>query len=183
MKRSIHYKNILKTTVTAALCAVIILGTAACGNGSANGRSLPLPERGAYRTPAPVEEVKVATINDIDDSLNVRSEASTDSEILGTAEAGEAFEVVAQDDTSEWVEISYFGQNAYVFAEFVTISEKEKTAFATATPSPIPNAEDGTTDDNGDSGDAQNGSEARRHPLPPQSRRRMRIIHISRKRR
>ena len=35
MKRSIHYKNILKTAVTAALCAVIILGTAACGNGSA----------------------------------------------------------------------------------------------------------------------------------------------------
>ena len=34
MKRSIHYKNILKTAVTAALCAMIILGTAACGNGS-----------------------------------------------------------------------------------------------------------------------------------------------------
>ena len=35
MKRSIHYKNILKTAVTAALCAAIILGTAACGKGSA----------------------------------------------------------------------------------------------------------------------------------------------------
>lgn len=98
--------------------------------------------------------------------MNVRSEASTDSEILGTAEAGETFEVVAQDDTSEWVEISYFGQNAYMFAEFVTISEKEKTALATATPSPTPNAEDGTTDDNGDSGDAQNGSEASPTPAP-----------------
>lgn len=140
MKQSIHYKNILKTAVTAALCAVIILGTAACGNGSAKAEPSPSPSVEPTATPVPVEKVKVATINDIDDSLNVRSEASTDSEILGTAEAGEAFEVVAQDDTSEWVEISYFGQNAYVFAEFVTISEKEKTALATATPSPTPNA-------------------------------------------
>lgn len=131
MKRSIHYKNILKTAVTAALCAAIILGTAACGK-AAPRRSPPPPRaREPTATPIPVEKVKVAIINDIDDSLNVRSEASTDSEILGTAEAGEAFEVVAQDDTSEWVEISYFGQNAYVFAEFVTISEKEKTALAT----------------------------------------------------
>lgn len=166
MKRSIHYKNILKTAVTAALCAVIILGTAACGNGSAKAEPSPSSSVEPTATPVPVEKVKVATINDIDDSLNVRSEASTDSEILGTAEAGEVFEVVAQDDTSEWVEISYFGQNAYVFAEFVTISEKEKTALATATPSPTPNAEDGTTDDNGDSGDAQNGGEASPTPAP-----------------
>ena len=160
MKRSIHYKNILKTAVTAALCAAIILGTAACGKGSAKAEPSPSPSAEPTATPIPVEKVKVAIINDIDDSLNVRSEASTDSEILGTAEAGEAFEVVAQDDTSEWVEISYFGQNAYVFAEFVTISEKEKTALATATPSPTPNAEDGTTDD------AQNGSEASPTPAP-----------------
>ena len=158
MKRSIHYKNILKTAVTAALCAVIILGTAACGNGSAKAEPSPSPSVVPTTTPVPVEKVKVATINDIDDSLNVRSEASTDSEILGTAEAGEVFEVVAQDDTSEWVEISYFGQNAYVFAEFVTISEKEKTALA--------NAEDGTTDDNGDSDDAQKDSEASPTPAP-----------------
>ena len=150
----------LKRIITAALCAMIILGTAACGKGSAKAEPSPSPSAEPTATPVPVEKVKVAIINDIDDSLNVRSEASTDSEILGTAEAGEAFEVVAQDDTSEWVEISYFGQNAYVFAEFVTISEKEKTALATATPSPTPNAEDGTTDDNEDSGDAQNGSEA-----------------------
>ena len=160
MKRSIHYKNILKTAVTAALCAVIILGTAACGNGSTKAEPSPSPSVEPTTTPVPVEKVKVATINDIDDSLNVRSEASTDSEILGTAEAGEVFEVVAQDDTSEWVEISYFGQNAYVFAEFVTISEKEKTALATAMPSPTSNAEDGTTDD------AQNGSEASPTPAP-----------------
>ena len=114
MKRSIHYKNILKTAVTAALCAAIILGTAACGKGSAKAEPSPSPSAEPTATPIPVEKVKVAIINDIDDSLNVRSEASTDSEILGTAEAGEAFEVVAQDDTSEWVEISYFGQNAYV---------------------------------------------------------------------
>lgn len=133
---------------------------------AAQGGASPSPSVEPTATPVPVEKVKVATINDIDDSLNVRSEASTDSEILGTAEAGEVFEVVAQDDTSEWVEISYFGQNAYVFAEFVTISEKEKTALATATPSPTPNAEDGTTDDNGDSGDAQKGSEASPTPAP-----------------
>ena len=110
MKRSIHYKNILKTAVTAALCAMIILGTAACGNGSAKAEPSPSPSVEPTATPVPVEKVKVATINDIDDSLNVRSEASTDSEILGTAEAGEAFEVVAQDDTSEWVKSLTLGR-------------------------------------------------------------------------
>lgn len=165
MKRSIHYKNILKTAVTAALCAAIILGTAACGKGSAKAEPSPSPSAEPTATPIPVEKVKVAIINDIDDSLNVRSEASTDSEILGTAEAGEAFEVVAQDDTSEWVEISYFGQNAYVFAEFVTISEKEKTALATATPSPTPNANNpiivnGGNRENTSSGSTSNGMTA-----------------------
>ena len=53
-----------------------------------------------------------------------------------------------------------------MFAEFVTISEKEKTALATAMPSPTPNAEDGTTDDNGDSDDAQKDSEASPTPAP-----------------
>lgn len=165
MKRSIHCKNILKTAVTAALCAAIILGTAACGKGSAKAEPSPSPSAEPTATPIPVEKVKVAIINDIDDSLNVRSEASTDSEILGTAEAGEAFEVVAQDDTSEWVEISYFGQNAYVFAEFVTISEKEKTALATATPSPTPNANNpiivnGGNRENTSSGSTSNGMTA-----------------------
>ena len=88
MKRSIHYKNILKTAVPAALCAAIILGTAACGKGSAKAEPSPSPSAEPTATPIPVEKVKVAIINDIDDSLNVRSEASTDSEILGTAEAG-----------------------------------------------------------------------------------------------
>ena len=164
MKRSIHYKNILKTAVTAALCAAIILGTAACGKGSAKAEPSPSPSAEPTATPIPVEKVKVAIINDIDDSLNVRSEASTDSEILGTAEAGEAFEVVAQDDTSEWVEISYFGQNAYVFAEFVTISEKEKTARPMTM---------------GTAMTRKTAARHRRHPPPLQSRRRMRIILLS----
>lgn len=176
MKRSIHYKNILKTAVTAALCAVIILGTAACGKGTTKAEPSPSPSVEPTATPMPVEKVKVATINDIDDSLNVRSEASTDSEILGTAEAGEAFEVVAQDDTSEWVEISYFGQNAYVFAEFVTISEKEKTALATATPSPTRMRKTARPMITGTAVTRKRAARHRRHPLPPQSRRRMRII-------
>lgn len=163
MKRSTCYKNTLKKALTAALCIAVMLCTSACGGGNGKAEASPSPSAEPTATPAPTVKVKVATVNNIDDSLNVRSEASTDSEILGTAEAGDEFEVVAQDDTSEWVEISYFGQNAYVFAEFVTISEKEKSAIASATPSPTADA----GSENGDgTDDTQNTAEATATPAP-----------------
>ena len=162
MKRSTCYKNTVKKALTAALCIAVMLCTSACGGGNAKAEPSPSPSAAPTATPAPAEKVKVATINDIDDSLNIRSEASTDSEILGTAEAGEEFEVVAQDDTSEWVEISYYGQNAYVFAEFVTISEKEKSAIAS--PSPTPDADNDENSEDPD--DAQNAAEATPTPAP-----------------
>ncbi len=53
------------------------------------------------------------------DVLNVRSQASQQSEALGIANEGETFSIISQED--EWVEIDYNGNNGFVKKEFVDI--------------------------------------------------------------
>lgn len=55
------------------------------------------------------------------DVLNVRSEASQESEPLGIVNEGETFQIIAQN--SEWIEIDYNGNNGFVKAEFVEVNE------------------------------------------------------------
>lgn len=55
------------------------------------------------------------------DVLNVRSEASQESEPLGIVNEGEIFQIIAQN--SEWIEIDYNGNNGFVKAEFVEVNE------------------------------------------------------------
>jgi uncharacterized protein YgiM (DUF1202 family) len=65
-------------------------------------------------------EKKVGTkVTIIVDTLNVRSQASQDSEPLGMVDEGETFTIISQD--SEWIEIDYNGNNGFVKAEFVEI--------------------------------------------------------------
>lgn len=54
------------------------------------------------------------------DILNVRSEASQESEALGIVNEGEIFQIISQG--SEWIEIDYNGNNGFVKAEFVEIN-------------------------------------------------------------
>lgn len=53
------------------------------------------------------------------DVLNVRSEASQDSEALGIVNQGETFPIISQ--SGEWIEIEYNGNNGFVKEEFVEI--------------------------------------------------------------
>lgn len=53
------------------------------------------------------------------DVLNVRSEASQESEALGIVNEGETFQIISQYD--EWIEIDYNGNNGFVKAEFVQV--------------------------------------------------------------
>ena len=68
---------------------------------------------------------RYATVNVF--SLNLREEASTDSEVLDMLEVGDKVEVIEESD--EWVlVISYDGEQGYLFKEYVTLSDEYRTA-------------------------------------------------------
>ncbi|MBR1691652.1 MAG: C40 family peptidase [Lachnospiraceae bacterium] len=60
------------------------------------------------------------------DGLKVRSEASTESEVVGMVAYGEELEVLQEQDG--WVKVSYDEESAYVSADYVTVGKKLKTA-------------------------------------------------------
>lgn len=55
------------------------------------------------------------------DSLNIRKEASTDSEAIGSAMMNQEFEVIAQN--GDWIEIKLDGKSGFIKAEFAEIIE------------------------------------------------------------
>lgn len=61
---------------------------------------------------APGEKVKAK------ESVRIRKSASTDSDILGTAYAGDTFELV-MEQADGWSKIKYKGSNAYIKTEFL----------------------------------------------------------------
>ena len=76
------------------------------------------------RNDATVEDTHIETENTTGskivintDILNVRKDATEDSEALGIAEQGDEFDIIAED--GEWIEIDYNGNNGYVKQEYV----------------------------------------------------------------
>lgn len=69
-----------------------------------------------------VHTVAVANV----DGLNVRDQASTDSAVLTQVPLGEELDCV--ESLEEWIKVSIDGEEAYVFAEYVTVKEKLDTA-------------------------------------------------------
>lgn len=128
----------------AALVLMLMLTAAACGSGDSQTASpSPSPTAAPSATPA-VQLIKVATVSQIESSLNIRSAASTDSEILSEAYAGDRFEVLTENFSDGWHEISYNGGKAYVSSEYVTVSQMDPAVLsATPVPPPTPDAGDG----------------------------------------
>lgn len=60
------------------------------------------------------------------DSLKVREEASTDSEVITLVPKGEELEVVESE--GDWIQVYLDDEKVYVFAEFVQVDAKLKTA-------------------------------------------------------
>lgn len=78
-------------------------------------------------TPEPVKMAKAAKVS-ADGGLNIRSEPSTDADILGVAEDGSLLPLLTEKATDGWYEVEYEGKTAYIFAEFakpqdVTLAE------------------------------------------------------------
>ena len=51
--------------------------------------------------------------------LNVRSESNTESDVLGTVNTGDVFEVVSNEDG--WVAVDYEGKDGFISADYVSI--------------------------------------------------------------
>lgn len=75
------------------------------------------------------EEIKtVATVEAGTTTLNVRSEASTDSSILSLVGDGEDLVVSQEDDGSGWIQVEVDDEYGYVSADYVAVSKKLPTA-------------------------------------------------------
>lgn len=127
-----------KKILTAALALALMLA-AACGSAEGEASPSPSPTAAPSATPA-VQLVKVATVSEIENSLNIRSAASTDSEILSEAYSGDRFEVLTENFSDGWHEIAYNGGKAYVSAAYVTVAQMDP-AVLSATPAPTASPE------------------------------------------
>ena len=64
----------------------------------------------------------VGTIINCNNDVNVRSEPSTDSEIIGVAGKGTTLTVLAQDEyVEDWYKVEFEGRTAYIHADYVDI--------------------------------------------------------------
>ena len=146
MTRGNNRKETTKRMILAAMAALLVLCTAACGKANKD-KDIPdassetgtgVSEMQDTGTPEPeAVKVKTAVVDDITGTLNIRSEPNTDCEILGSAKAGDEFEVITELCQPGWHEVAYKGGKAYVSAEYVKISEEIQTA---PTPTPDPDA-------------------------------------------
>ena len=72
-------------------------------------------------TPAP-QKAKALRVT-ADSGLNVRAEASTDSEILGLTENGDRLALMLEDEQNGWYQVRYQGKTGYVSADYVEVIE------------------------------------------------------------
>ncbi|WP_379970907.1 SH3 domain-containing protein [Ectobacillus sp. sgz5001026] len=83
--------------------------------------------------PAPVQ-TQAATVNA--DKLNVRSDASTSSSILGSLVQGQSVSVLSS--SNGWAKISFNGKDAFVSLAFLKLADSAANSPAPSTPVPAP---------------------------------------------
>jgi uncharacterized protein YgiM (DUF1202 family) len=87
---------------------------------STEGASEENPDAAAEETPdETAEEPQEETVQQVEitgESLNIRSEASTNSESLGKADKGDVFTKLGE--SGDWTQIDYNGTTAYVKTEY-----------------------------------------------------------------
>ena len=107
------------------LCLVAFL-LCGCGNDKGDENSSSgLNNTPATTSPSPTPEPQNAKALRVtaDSGLNIRAQASTDSEILGLAENGERLALMTEDAQNGWYQIQYKGQTAYVSADYAEVIE------------------------------------------------------------
>ena len=122
-------KKWFKLLAAVGLAALTLAG---CGNGKDESSD---PQAGAsptppvvQATPQPEQKAKAVKVN-APDGLNIRSKASTDSEILGLAEDGSLLPLLLEEEQDGWYQVEYEGSPAYVSAEFAQVQEITMTEY------------------------------------------------------
>lgn len=105
-----------------------VLAALLCGCGKkeeGGGSSVPPPSAVTTAAPptAPPQQTAKAVKVTADDGLNIRSQPSTDGEILGLAENGQKLPLLTEKADNGWYQIIYKGSNAYVSAEYAQLQE------------------------------------------------------------
>lgn len=115
-----------------AAVGLVALTLAGCGNGkdeSSDPQSAASPTPPVVQaTPQPEQKAKAVKVN-APDGLNIRSKASTDSEILGLAEDGSLLPLLLEEEQDGWYQVEYEGSPAYVSAEFAQVQEITMTEY------------------------------------------------------
>lgn len=111
------------------LLALCLLAGALCGCGKKDDKkadsSSPASSAAASRaaaTPEPVQKAKAVRVH-ADGGLNIRSEPSTESEILDLAEDGSKLPLLVEKPSDGWYQVEYNGKSAYVSAEYAEVVE------------------------------------------------------------
>ena len=122
-------KKWFKLLAAVGLAALTLAG---CGNGKDESSD---PQAGAsptppvvQATPQPEQKAKAVKVN-APDGLNIRSKASTDSEILGLAQDGSLLPLLLEEEQDGWYQVEYEGSPAYVSAEFAQVQEITMTEY------------------------------------------------------
>lgn len=121
IKDGVRMKKI--TYLFLALC--VSLTMVACSNSSEDSSSSSeVSESSEIASGTMVEagrDVSVSVLRVTGEGVNIRSGASTDSEILTQASQNTYFTILSEGDT--WNKIEYDGQEAYIHADYSTIEK------------------------------------------------------------
>ena len=133
-----------------ALC-LLAAGLSGCGKKEEKQETssqLDSSAASSLSTPVPVQMAKAVRVT-ADVGLNVRSQPSTDAEILGLAEYHTMLPLLVETATDGWYQVEYEGKTAYVFAEYaekreITLSEynKLRAGETIASPTDSPESDD-----------------------------------------
>ncbi len=112
-------KRIVCLALALCLAAGMLCG---CGKKEEKESSSSQAASSAAASPAPVSSAPVqmakAVKVDADGGLNIRSQPSTDGEILGLAEDGSMLPLLVEKPSDGWYQVEYQGKTAYVSAEY-----------------------------------------------------------------
>lgn len=117
----------MKKWLCIVMAALLASALCACGSGeseTSDGSGSSLAEIVARPTPetnsSTSEQVEILVVTA--DGVNIRSDASTDSDVVSVASKDEAFYLVQKDAADGWHKIKYEGQEAYISADFSEVS-------------------------------------------------------------
>ncbi|CAG9619457.1 SH3 domain-containing protein [Sutcliffiella rhizosphaerae] len=85
----------------------------------------------AKKTETTVDEEKQQVATILTDDLNIRSEASTQGEVLGTLSTGQQVMVTAS--SGEWLKINYQGMDGWIHKDYATLNQDQAGSAPTAT--------------------------------------------------